>query len=143
MFQSLANSNLVIREWLNGSLFPLTINLTFIIGVFIVDSYLESVRLKLRWLRMPGMATATALWAIFLFESLRAAIVWWALRTEGGIPHWALGWSDAALILVGLGLVPALLRCTYIFTPPKWGHWFWFGSAVATMLFLFFSHLHL
>jgi hypothetical protein len=63
------------------------------------------------------------------------------LLSGDGIPQSVEYWSDFAFIIAGVALVPALLRCTFIFTPPKWGHWIWVVSATSTIAFLLLSHL--
>ena len=137
-------SNLIIREWLNGSLFPLSLNLSIIIAVFMWDSYIECLAQGKRWFRMSGVPTACALFWIFSLDGMRAVSVWIILRiTNNGdeVPEWVREWTSAALVIAALGLVITMLRCTYLFTPPKWGNRYWIYSLCSTLLFLFISHL--
>jgi len=137
-------SNLIIREWLNGSLFPLSLNLAVIIGVFIWDSFVHSLEDGTpRWWRLPGVPTACVLFWIFGMESVRAISVWAILHTTNqnkSMPDWVVETATYSLVLASIVLLVALLRCTYLFSPPKWGHAFWIYSAVSTLLFLLLSN---
>lgn len=138
-------TNLVLREWLNGSLFPLSANLAFIIGVFLWDSWLYSIAHPdgSRWWKMDGVPTACALFWIFSLESLRAGSVWIILRiTNDGheVPHWVREFTNVLLVVGGAGLAIMILRCTYLFTPPRWGNRFWLYSLATTLAFLLLSH---
>jgi len=137
-------SNLLIREWLNGSLLPLSLNLAIIIAVFLWDSWIEAREGNLNWWTMSGVPTGCALFWIFILDGTRAGSVWIILRiTNDGVPvpQWVRDYSTVALIVAALGLAITMLRCTFLFTPPRWGNAYWIYSVVSTVLFLIVSHL--
>lgn len=137
-------TNLIIREWLNGSLFPLSMNLTIIISIFLWAAWREGIAEGVRWQSISGVPTGCFLWWTFGAESVRAGVVWVILRTANdghAIPKWFELFSNLAFICAAFALGLAILRGTYIFTPPKWGHKFWVYSAISTLLFLLASHL--
>jgi hypothetical protein len=137
------SANLIIREWVNGSLFPLSLNFTAIVSVFLWSAWFEGRRKGIRWQYISGVRTGCFLWWAFAAESARAGIVWMILRTSndgGALPRWFEIWANVVFVMAGLALVFAVLRGTYIFTPPKWGHRFWLYSAVSTIVFLMLSH---
>jgi hypothetical protein len=140
-FQDVTVTNLVIREWLNGSLFPLSINLALIIAIFIWDSYIDWLKKPTtkRWWNADGVPTACALFWIFLLDGVRAISVWaviWNANNGATIPDWIRALTNYALTIASVGLILTMLRCAYLFTPPRWGHAFWIYSAVSTLLFL-------
>ena len=137
-------SNLIIREWLNGSLFPLSLNLSIIIAVFMWDSYIYAITHKKRWFTLEGVPTACALFWIFTLDGVRAVSVWIILRFANDghvVPEWVREWTNYALITAALGLVLTMLRCTYLFTPPRWGNRYWVYSLLSTLAFLVVSQL--
>lgn len=143
MYQSLdmLKSNLIIREWLNGSLFPLSLFLTYVILVFLWDTRQE---IGPGWQREKGIATACALAWIFFCESIRAGGVWFILRTTNDghvISVWMQWIINIAFMFSAAALVITILRCTFLFSPPRWGHRYWVASAITTLLFLIASHL--
>jgi len=134
-------SNLIIREWLNGSLFPLSGNLAFIIMVFLIDSFRQ--RGNDSWWTMPGVPTGCALFWVFSLDMVRAVCVWYVLRANNDgkqVSEWVRDLSNWFLIFASLGLVITMLRCTYLFTPPRWGNSYWVYSALSTIAFLLLSH---
>jgi hypothetical protein len=143
MYDAVSN-NLFIREWLNGSLFPLSLNLSIIIAVFLWDSFLEGTRQSARWWKMPGVPTACALFWIFGMESVRAGTVWLILRitNDGGVvPVWLSDVANASITIAGIILIITMLRCTFLFTPPRWGNRVWVYSIISTVTFLLLSAL--
>lgn len=137
--------NLIIREWVNGSLFPLSLNMTAIVTVFLWSAWLESRKNLRSWRTVPGAQTGCFLFWVFGAESARAGIVWLILRTTNDgrvVPRWFEVCANVTFILAGITLVLAVLRGTYIFTPPKWGHVFWVYSAMSTIAFLLLSHFY-
>ena len=144
MFETPLASNLIIREILNGSLFPLCINLSLVIGIFLVTTYLEAKESSESWWTMPGVPTGCALFWVFLLESVRAFSVWIILRTTNDgrlVPEWVRDWTNVSLIAAAAFLVVTMLRCTYLFTPPRWGNSFWIYSIMTTIAFLVLSHM--
>jgi len=139
MYDAVTN-NLIIREWLNGSLFPLSANLAFIILIFLVDSYRE--RDQVSWWKMEGVPTGCSLFWIFTCESVRAGCVWFILRaTNDGrvVPQWIRELSNYSFVVAAAILAVMMLRCTFLWSPPRWRN-FWIYSAVVTTVFLLVSH---
>lgn len=137
---SLISSNLIIREWLNGSLFPLSFFLTFAVVTFINDTRLEIGR---GWARAPGIPTACALAWVFLCETIRAGGVWFILRLQNDghvVPIWIQKSINGLFIFAAFALILVILRCTYLFSPPRWGNRYWVLSAIVTAWFLLISH---
>lgn len=131
--------NLVIREWLNGALFPLSLALAFIIGVFLFDTWRIHGR---GWTTLPGIRTSCAMWWLFSAESIRAGIVWILLRiqNDGQRVTDALDYAvNVGFMFGATALIVAFLRCIFLFTPPKWGHVYWVASVLVTVLFLVLS----
>lgn len=144
MYKDLLLDNLIIREFLNGSLTPLSFNLTIVLTIFLFESYKEGQERGVKWNRIPGVATGCALWWIFGAETIRAGIVWYILREHNDglpLPVWFEYFSNFAFMVAAFSLIVTMLRCTYIFTPPIWGNRFWIYSAISTAIFLTISHL--
>ena len=142
MYDEMLRHNLIMREWLNGSLLPLNLSLIFVIGLFLWDTYQENHR---GWSVVAGVPVACALWWIFAADAVRAGTVWMILRLSNRIPAiavldpstgTAMAWANVALIMAGIAGVMASLRCAYLFTPKAWGHWYWIGTALVTLSFL-------
>jgi hypothetical protein len=144
VYIELFSQNLVIREWLNGSLLPLTANLAFIIGVYLYQAYQYGKSHGFTWTRLEGVPTACALFWVFLAESIRAGFVWILLRTTNDgfkvSPDFET-FSNVSLIFGAAILVASVLRCTYIFTPPYYRRVYWVFSLVTTVSFLIVSHI--
>jgi hypothetical protein len=141
--QDATTHNLIIREWLNGSLFPLSGNLAFILLVFLAYSFIY--RDNASWWKMPGVPTGCALFWIFTMETIRAGWIWWLLRSANrgeAVTFAVREYSNFSFIIAGAVLVAAFLRCTYLWSPPQWRHFFWIYSAISTVLFLAFSHYY-
>jgi hypothetical protein len=140
MYNSILNHNLFIREILNGALFPLCAFLSAIISLYLWDTF----RLYGRgWTRQPGVATACAMCWVFAAEAVRAGTVWYLLRQHNElavVSKYAQNVAGVLLLLGGLVLVITMLRCTYIFTPPRWGHRVWVAALLSTIVFLTISH---
>lgn len=140
MYDALTD-NLIIREWLNGSLLPLSANLAFIILVFLIDSF--RYREDKSWWSIDGVPTGCALFWIFMCESMRAGCVWHILRTTNDgrvVPTWLREISNISFVIAAGILAAAILRCIYLFSPPGWQSWFWKFAAVTTIVFLLLSH---
>lgn len=137
----LLQSNLIIREWLNGSLFPLSAFLTVCILTFLYDTRKMFGK---RWTREKGVATACSLAWIFFCESIRAGGVWLILRSQNDgvpVPDWVQHIVNVAFMFSAAGLIVTILRCTFLFSPPRWGNRYWMISAGTTVVFLILSHL--
>jgi hypothetical protein len=135
-------NNLIIREWLNGSLFPLSFCLTAIILVFLNDCWHESGKDITAWRKLPGVATGCALFWIFLSETVRGGCVWLLLRylNEGQpIPETVVKVTNCAFVLALVVMIPTMLKSIHIWTPRRWGHILWIASAFYTVLFLVLS----
>jgi hypothetical protein len=133
--------NLLAREFLNGALFPICCFLSWIVGLYLWDTYRAYGQ---GWNNQPGVRTACAIWWVFTAEAVRAGTVWFLLREQNDLVELServrhiSGW----LILIGgLVLVATLLRCTFLFTPPKWGHRIWIIASLTTIIFLTISHI--
>lgn len=140
----LFNSNLIIREWLNGSLTPVSFNLTAILAFFLLQSYWEGRALGIPWTRLPGVTTGCTLFWIFGADTIRAGWVWVILRTaNNGLPisPWIEWLSNVSFFTAGIMLILAMLRCTYIWAPPKIRRAYLIYSIATTLLFLLLSHL--
>lgn len=137
----LLQSNLIIREWLNGSLFPLSAFLCVCILTFLWDT--RKIFGK-GWHREKGVATACSLAWIFFCESVRALGVWYILRSQNtgrDVPDWLQHVINIALMFTAAAMVITILRCTFLFSPPRWGNRYWMVSAYTTLAFLILSHL--
>lgn len=138
------SSHLLIREWLNGSLLPLTLNLSIVIGIYLSQSFLDSRRFGRRFMNTPGIHTALVLFWVFFAESARAGSVWFSLRMQNAgreIPPDVGNLLNVMLVMCGVILVTAVLRCTYLFTPPKVRNVIWIYSLFVTVTFVILSHL--
>lgn len=138
---SLIQSNLIIREWLNGTLFPLSSFLCYAICTFLWETRRE---IGTGWTREPGVATACGLAWVFLCDAIRAGGVWFILRLQNDghhVPLWIQQVVNGLFIFAAFALVLTILRCTYLFSPPRWGHRYWIASAIATGVFLLASHI--
>lgn len=133
-------SFLIIREWLNGSLFPLSFMLASILLIFLLDLMLKYGR---DFRTMEGVPTAIVLFWLFAADSWRAGFVWLTLRmiNDGqDIPDWLQWATNMGFIFTALILIATMLRATYLFTPPRWGHAYWLLSVSVTLAFLLVSH---
>lgn len=143
MFGTLTNSLsfLLIREWVNGGLFPLSFMLALILFVFMVNTWRI---VGDGWAHAKGISTACVLFWIFSLDALRAGFVWFTYRVvnDGGVvPPWLETAVAAGFIATGVGLVVAMIACIYKFTPAKLGHSYWILSVCITIAFLLISHL--
>jgi len=133
--------NLVIREWLNGALFPLSLSLSFIISVFLLDTWRMHGK---GWTTLPGIKVSCALWWLFSAESVRAGIVWVLLRIQNDNQRvsYLLDFAvNIGFVLGAITLIGSFLRCIYLFTPSKWGHVYWVASVLLTVIFLVLSDI--
>lgn len=137
--------NLVIREWLNGALFPLNVALTFAIGVYLGQSFLEARNQCVSFRYMSGVQTACSLWWVFLCEAIRSGAVYASLNAgnrDVELPPQAQEFASVSLAVAALILCITLLRCIYLFTPRSWAGYFTFASVLVTCAFLIFTHWH-
>jgi hypothetical protein len=128
------------REQLNGAIFPLCTFLTVAIVFFLYEAWRDWGH---GWARAPGVQVACALAWIFGAEAVRAGFVWFSLRTLNNGDTLAgpyLTASNLGFMLGGLGLLIAVLRCTYLFTR-QYGNRIWVISLCNTLLMLAFSNL--
>lgn len=141
--QANAVYNLLIREWLNGSLLPLSLSLAFIIGVYLYNTWrAHGGGWTWAWTNAQGMKVSCAMFWLFSAESIRAGTVWALLRiaNDGQRVTDVLDfYVNIAFIAGAVGLIGAFLRCNFLFTPERWGHRYWLGSLVVTIIFLFLS----
>lgn len=160
MIDEILRNNLIIREWVNGGLIPLNISLVLVIGLFLWNSALDARAWRttnngyLTWFDVPetwerfqktnGVQTGCALFWIFLADGFRAAAAWTVLNYRlndvatpiNPAPMMKLiELVNVAFIFAGVVGLLASLRCIYLFTPPRWGHWYWMGSVVVTLTF--------
>ena len=144
---------------MNGGLLPLNLSLVVVIGLFLWAEWREAI-LQTRsspltvflpidsfstFQRAEGVQTACALWWIFLADAIRAGAAWSILNFRLGVAPvptaveipvmGAIAWVNAGFIIAGVVGLIASLRCIYLFTPPRWGHWYWIGSVVTTLVF--------
>jgi hypothetical protein len=140
----MVDKNLLIREWLNGSLLPLTLNLSFVLAMYVSQIYFETRHEHSSFWKVPGVHTAFILFWVFLAESTRAGSMWFYLRMQnrGFSPTVeATHALNIVLILVGVVLVASVLRCTYLFSPPMLRGVFWVYSLSLTVVFVLLSHM--
>lgn len=133
---------MIIREWLNGSLFPLSFFLTIIVGIHIKEVV---VRVGYGWQHIQGMNTACVLFWVFLADSWRAGITWILLRmVNDGVhpPTWMADVTNTLYIGAAIVSFGAMLRAIYVFTPDRWGHAYWLASLAFTLAFLLLSHFN-
>lgn len=159
MIDEILRNNLVIREWVNGGLLPLNTSLVIVIGLFLWDKAIEAmlwrrqsfpgvewVDLHRTWSQFQeteGVQTACALFWIFLADALRAGAAWSILnyRIAVSVPEdpanvvATVHLVNLAFIVAGIIGLLASLRCIYLFTPIRWGHWYWIGSVALTLMF--------
>ena len=143
--QANAHYNLIIREWLNGSLLPLSLSLTFIIGVFLFNNWRgDGGGWTLRWTKRRGIKVSCALFWLFAAESIRAGTVWALLRIANDnqrVTDILDFFVNVGFIAGAIALIGAFLRCNFLFTPQRWGHWYWVASLIVTILFLILSEI--
>jgi hypothetical protein len=139
-----ATENTIIREWLNGALFPLSINLTVIIAVYLWQSFQYGRTHGFRWTQLSGVKTACALFWVFFAESVRAGFVWLSLRMTNRsgftLTQPLIDIANGFLVVSALVLTAALLRCTYIFTPPNARRVYWAYSLACAAVFLLLAY---
>ena len=137
MLELLMVHNAFIREVLNGSLFPLSLILSAMIGVFLYDTFRERYTFK-TWLSEGGVQTGFVLFPFFLAEGIRSGFVWLAYRNDY-IPIPVINQqgvvSSIGFIVSALVIIICLLRGTYLFTPERWGSTPWIVSASFTVAF--------
>lgn len=127
-----------IREWLNGSLLPLSIFLTVIIA-----AHLNNVRKLIGkgWTDQPGVRVSCALGWLFAAETIRSLIVWAVLRTQND--GYSVTEFDAITSAGYVGsacvLVAGMLRCIYLFSPKRYKRSLWIAAVITVLLFLIAS----
>lgn len=143
--ESKALYNLILREWLNGSLLPLSLSLSLIIGVFLFNTWLASGGgWQWRWTEEKGIKVSCAFFWLFAYESVRAGTVWVLLRIANDgqrVTEWLDSMVNIAFVVGAAGLAVTFLRCCYLFTPESWGHRYWIGTLIFTIVFLVLSEM--
>lgn len=136
---SIAGS-VILREMLNGALFPLNVALLIAFGFFL---YQTRRMFGPGWSKTPGVPAACALWWIFFCDAVRAGLVWLTLKTQndGGSVKFLEPFATAGFVIAAVVGVAAILRCIYIFTPKWIGHWGWIFAAGLTFAFLLFAEI--
>lgn len=141
MLDWLLTYNTAIREVLNGSLFPLSFFLAFLIIRFLVVIYLETGRSFAAWRKADGAQTACVFAWFLLAEGTKSFWVWFTYRTDNlhvNIAATPVGtWSALWFILANVALLIVILRATYLFTPENvwWREWAWKVSFGTTFIF--------
>lgn len=157
MIDDLLSNNLIIREWVNGGLLPLNISLVIVVGLFLWDEWTKSQypggwrelrrhpydHIKdhyVRWHKRSGVPTACALIWIFLADAIRAGSAWYILwLTNNRVPAPTSSVDNlfigGGFVLAGIIGLIASIRCIYLFTPSRLGHWYWIVSVLATIGF--------
>lgn len=143
MFGNLTSnfSFLLIREWLNGGLFPLSFMLAAILATFMINT---RRLVGDGWTKEPGVSTACVLFWIFTADAWRAGSVWITLRVlndGGSLPEWLEIATSLGFVLTAALLIGAMIRAIYMFTPRTLKNVYWIVSVVVTILFLIASHL--
>lgn len=128
-------TNLIIREFLNGGLFPLSVILAAIICIFLLD--VRAVRGR-NWRQADGVEVSCALGWLFTAEAIRAGCAWLILHTQnrGGDPAQADLLFNVLFIISGVALFAAFIRCIYLFTPTEWRRWIVYACVGYSALFL-------
>ena len=157
MIDDLLRNNLIIREWVNGGLLPLNISLVIVVGLFLRDEWVKSQypggwrelqhhpydHIKnhyWRWHKRSGVPTACALIWIFAADAMRAGSAWYILWTANNKVPTATSsvddlWVSGGFMVAGIVGLLASVRCIYLFTPEKLGHWCWILSVFVMIAF--------
>jgi len=133
--------NMLLREWLAGFVFPLSVFLSILIGLYLTDMFWTYRR---GWTRQPGVSLACALWWIFTAEAVRAFLIWATFRSiNDGVPVPDKLAQPISIIMAASSavLLVAMLRCTYLFTPSRWGRWVWVAAAITAVIVVTLGHV--
>lgn len=139
MLSEVMVNHLVIREALNGAAFPLSLALTLAICFYLASMFASYGR---GWTRQPGVSTACALAWLFLAETCRAGSVWFFLQAGNDgrrVSESTTFYLNCLLAASAVILVLSLLRCTYLFTPPRLGNAPWIVAILAATAFVSLS----
>jgi hypothetical protein len=131
----ISSNNMMIREWINGCLFPLASCLSALIAVFLYDAWSQERDFN----KIPGARTASALWWVFTSAAAWTGTVWFALRLKNHgrvAPPTLQQFFEVGWLMTGIILVFAIVYCIYLFTPPRYGHKVWIGAVLSTAAFL-------
>lgn len=130
--------NLALREYVNGALLPLNFFVLFIISRQLLK---KRASFGKGWSREPGIASACALWWIFVADFVRSGLAWSALHDQ------AIGHADSFLhvsyyraglwFFAGAIAAAGTFRLIYTLGPASWGHLGWISAMVLTPLTVF------
>lgn len=129
--------NVFYREYVNGSLLILNISI-----LMIITHQLNAARSAFGkgWSKEPGVASACAMWWIFLAEAIRSWLAWSTLHSQSlGIVSDEYWRASRASLWIIAGIIAAIgtARLIYTLSPPNWGHNAWITSMTAMGGFIF------
>lgn len=151
IYQELLVNQALIRENINGACMVLFAVLSLMIFVFMINSWLETIRKAHAsfgdWSHMPGVPMACAMLWVFMAETYRTYAIWSIYRFSPSHTTAAIGtFADVRFgptlgyLIAGIILVSAALRCTYLFAPPLIRRWVWNAAWGFAFFFLTISH---
>lgn len=130
--------NLLYREYVNGALLILNISIIIIISH---QLYVSRSLHGHGWSKKPGVASACAMWWVFVAEAIRSWLAWSALHLQSSnnnYANWDQSHSRAWLwILAGILASAGTARLIYTLSPPKYGHRAWISAISVMLIFLF------
>lgn len=135
----IVDNQALIRACINGTTAVLCFYLSFVIAVFLIVSWLELAppRTIAAWRRVGGTPTACALFWLFLFAGYSTANVWQgylgSVVAQPFMPA-ADPKQTISFFLSGIGFDAALLRLTFLFSPPKLQSKLWLISVAMALI---------
>ena len=125
-----------IRELINGALMITCGWCAAICGLYVFDAWRESTG-DGEWRKHLGTKVACALAWVFAFESYRTGSIWSVYYTTDIVaPTTGSFIQTVGFMVGGVGLIVAILWCTYLFSPPRYVNRLWQLSFINTVLFL-------
>lgn len=132
-------SSVLLREWLNGSTFPLMACLTFVLAWTLGETWRTHGR---GWSRLDGIPVLCTLFWLFLADTIRSGLVWATLWYENdGLssaflnPIRPIGFTLSAVFMLIGGL-----RLVRIITPRGWGERGWIWTVAVIVGFVVTTH---
>lgn len=122
-------------------MFPLSAIVLMLLLIYLAKTFLAVGR---GWTKEPGIAMGCALAWVFGAETVRSGCIWYILRAANAGRKLSDGMQmtfNALMMLAGIVIVCALLRCAYIFTPDRLGHRTWSFALAVTVIFVSISFL--
>jgi heme A synthase len=128
ILDTVALSNVFIREWLNGGLIPLNISMMAVITYTVW----RQTKFSWGWTKYPGANSACALWWIFCADLMRSVLAWAILRNVN------LNDQMVALSYMVIAVIAtcATLRCIWCLTPVRGRNITWISALLFTVVFM-------